>query len=203
MRSSTPYYDNSKFDGLRNPQLWALPLDQQYKSRRTSINAKKLPAGIRRALDQGVWFEGMINLDIGGGSFDNTTEAIADTGARNFTYDPWNRTMYENVHSAEVAERGVDTVTIHNTLNVILEDELLDRILRQAWAALKPGGRLMITVYEGNRSGVGHTTHNCNSWQRNAKLASYLPFVKRHFKTVVREGSTITATKPAEVPAVA
>lgn len=183
------------FDTLHNPQLWSLPTEQEYRSTKTSINAKKLPAGIRRALDQGVWSDVMTNLDIGGGRYDNTTEAIAATGARNFTYDPWNRTLWENIGAAHTAEQGVDTVTIHNVLNVIKEDTLVDRVLRQAWAALKSGGKLMITVYEGNKSGVGRSTLGGEAWQRNLTTAKYLPMIRRHFKNAKRMGSMIVATK--------
>jgi len=170
--------DQAKFEGMKNPQLWKLPEKQKYRSAKTSINDKKLPSGISRALKEGVWSEGMVNLDIGGGRYDNTTEAINKAGAQNYTYDPWNRTVDENVDAANAAEKGVDTVTIHNTLNVIKERALRERILRQAWAALKPGGKLMITIHPGDSSGKGKSTNQGESWQNNRPIQSYMNEVK-------------------------
>lgn len=186
------------FRKLRNPQDWEYPENQQYKSKLTSINARLLPAGITAAIKLGVWAKGMVNLDIGGGRYNNTTEAINSEGATNYTYDPWNRTVEENLSAAEAAEAGVDTVTIHNTLNVIKEAEVIDRILRQAHAALKAGGKVFITVYVGDGTGIGKETFGGESWQRNEKLnakSEYLKTTRRYFKDAKIVNGMIVATK--------
>jgi hypothetical protein len=45
---------------------------------------------------------------------------------------------------------------------------------------LKPGGRLFISVYPGDNSGVGKQTKK-DSWQRNEKLKAYLKTVHAVF----------------------
>jgi hypothetical protein len=189
--------EKTALDKVKNPQLWKIPEDQEYTSSSTSINSKKLPVGITKARKAGAWSEGDTNLDIGGGRYDNTTEALNEEGAINYTYDPFNRTPEENADAVNSTGDGqADTVTVHNTLNVIKESKYRDRILRQAWNALKPGGTLYITVYPGNKSGEGRATQKDQSWQENRPPSSYKAEVKRHFKNVRLENGMLIATKP-------
>ena len=67
--------------------------DQQYSSAATSINSSKLPA-LFSMVD---FKEGSINLDYGGGRFDNVAEYLKDKyGATNLVYDKYNRSADHN-----------------------------------------------------------------------------------------------------------
>ena len=74
---------------------------------------------------------------------------------------------------------SAETATISNVLNVIEEDAVRLKILQQANDALKDDGKLYITVFEGNKSGVGEPT--TKGYQLNKPLSEYLEEVKKVF----------------------
>ena len=126
--------------------------EQQYSSAATSINSSKLPAVFKM-----VDFErGSVNLDYGGGKFDNAAEYLSSQyGATNLVYDKYNRTSEHNREVLSLVRKngGADTVTCSNVLNVIAEEPERLAVLRNCKRFLKPGGKCYITVYEGNGSG--------------------------------------------------
>ena len=163
--------------------------DQKISSANTSINSSKLPAIFRL-----VKFEpDTLNLDYGGGKFDNAAEYLAQQNVTNLVYDPYNRSTQ---HNAEVLQKvrengGADTVTISNVLNVIAEPEARLTVLRNAKKLVKPGGNVYITVYEGNKSGEG--TETKSGYQLNKGTADYIDEISSVFSTVNRKGKLIIA----------
>ena len=163
--------------------------DQKISSANTSINSSKLPAIFRL-----VKFEpDTLNLDYGGGKFDNAAEYLAQQNVTNLVYDPYNRSTQ---HNAEVLQKvrengGADTVTISNVLNVIAEPEARLTVLRNAKKLVKPGGNVYITVYEGNKSGEG--TETKSGYQLNKSTADYIDEIASVFSTVNRKGKLIIA----------
>lgn len=173
--------------------LWSAP-EQLYSSADTSINDKKLPAVFTKVRLAGGWQSGTVNVDLGGGRFDNAVDALAEQGVESLVFDPFNRAPDHNRRVAErVANGGADTATISNVLNVIQESENRERLLLQAMDALKPGGTLYVTVYEGNGTGVGAQTSK--GWQENRKLRDYLDEVKQVFPDASMKGGMIIAKK--------
>ncbi|MDD3920221.1 MAG: strawberry notch family protein, partial [Eubacteriales bacterium] len=152
---------------------------QAIKSSDTSINSAKLPAVFSK-----VKFEpGTVNLDIGGGRFDNATNYLAEQGVKSYIYDPYNRTPEHNAAAAKATQEGQsDTVTISNVLNVIQEPDARAEVLLNAVDAVKDGGTVYITIYEGNRSGKGAAT--TKGWQENRLTSSYIPEVRKYFADV-------------------
>lgn len=165
---------------------------QEKTSAATSINSKKLPV-----LYGKVDFEpNTVNLDIGGGKFDNVTEYLAQKGVKNYIYDPYNRSAEHNAMAASMTEEGKsDTVTISNVLNVIDSLDGRKQVLENAVDAVKPNGTVYITVYEGNGSGVAKNT-GLDQFQLNRKTRDYLPEVKRYFADVEVKNNVIIAKKP-------
>lgn len=165
---------------------------QDKTSAATSINSSKLPAVFSR-----VQFKrGTVNLDIGGGKFDNATEFLATQGVKNYIYDPYNRSEAHNRAAARATENGQsDTVTISNVLNVIDTLEGRQQVLANAVDALKPDGTAYITVYEGNGSGEARTT-GADQFQLNRKLRDYLPEVRQFFDDVTVKNGVIIARSP-------
>ena len=165
--------------------------NQEFTSANTSINSSKLPAVFKM-----VDFEpGMINLDVGGGKFDNVAEYLSDFDVTNLVYDPYNRS---DSHNREVLKQvkehvGADSVTCSNVLNVIKEPEARLAVIRNCYKFLKPGHDAFFTVYEGNGSGEEKPTKS--GYQLNRKTAEYVDEIKQVFPTVKRKGKLIIATK--------
>jgi predicted methyltransferase len=93
-----------------------------------------------------------------------------------------------------VGEEGADTASLFNVLNVIKEPEYREEALRTAHKSLKPGGRVFVSIYEGDRSGVGKKTKS-DSWQNNMTTAAHLPEVQKIFPNAKIQHGIIHATK--------
>lgn len=165
--------------------------DQEYTSAATSINSSKLPA-VFKMID----FEpGMVNLDIGGGRFDNVAEYLSQFDVTNLVYDPYNRSEKHNSQVLNTVRKngGADTVTCSNVLNVIKEPEARLSVLRNCYKYLKSGGTCYITVYEG--SGTGEEGPTKAGYQLNRKTKDYVDEVSQVFSNVSRKGKLIVAKK--------
>lgn len=163
--------------------------DQKISSAATSINSNKLPAIFRLVKFQ----PDTMNLDYGGGKFDNAAEELAKINVTNLVYDPYNRSSEHNqdVLKQVRANGGADTVTISNVLNVIAEPEARQTVLRNAKRLVKPGGKVYITVYEGNKSGSGAETKA--GYQLNKDTKDYVDEISQVFDNVTRKGKLIIA----------
>lgn len=163
--------------------------EQKISSANTSINSSKLPAIFNRVK----FVPGELNLDFGGGKFDNATEFLAQQGVESLVYDPYNRT---SEHNAEVLARvrengGADTITLSNVLNVIAEPEARLAVLRNCKRLLKSGGTLYITVYEG--TGKGDERETKAGYQLNRKTDGYIDEISSVFSDVTPKGKLIIA----------
>lgn len=154
---------------------------QTVTSKNTSINGNKLPKVFKLVEARYGWEPGSINLDLGGGRYDNATEYLKDFEVKNLILDPYNRSDEHNDSVIkEIESNPVDTVTLSNVLCVIQERFIQDLILQMAYNHLRPGGILYLTTYEGDRTGVGRRTGK-DQWQENRKLADYVEQVSRVF----------------------
>ena len=174
------------FEGIEDP----IEQDEQkYTSARTSINSAKLPAIFHL-----VHFEpNTVNLDYGGGRFDNATEYLETIQVENNIYDPFNRTQEHNSEALRRVRQhgGADTATLSNVLNVIAEPNIRKQVLKNIHKLLKPSGTLYITVYEGSGDGIGKETSA--GYQLNRKTADYMDEVEDVFSDVQRKGKLIIA----------
>ena len=152
--------------------------EQEFSSEKTSINSNKLPAIFRLIKN---WASGTLNLDYGGGKFDNATEYLAELGVTNLIYDKYNRSSeHNNSVITQVRQNGgADTSTLSNVLNVIKEKSARIACLKNIRNLLKPSGVLYVTVYEGSGSGEGKPTSS--GYQRNLKTAGYLEEIQEIF----------------------
>lgn len=147
---------------------------QKYSSKATSINGKgkRLPAVFKK---MSLIYKS-INLDYGGGESEVVQEFFdrEHTGIKNFVMDKYNRSEEHNNSVREELMRigGADTCTISNVLNVIAEEEVRQEVLKEAFSLVKNGGWLYITVYEGDKTGVGRETKK-DCWQNNKRLKEY------------------------------
>lgn len=162
-------------------------MTQQYSSANTSINSTKVPALFRKIR----WQAGTRNLDWGGGKYDTATEYLKELGVVNRIYDPFNRSPAEN--DAALACTCYDTATLSNVLNVIAERDVRIAAVAGAMQHLKPGGKLYISVYEGNHSGRGRESKP-DCWQCSMPLKAYAkelawlhPWILRGMIMIVKE----------------
>lgn len=170
-------------------------IDQEFTSENTSINSKKLPAIFNM-----VSFEpGTINLDMGGGKFDNVAKHLSKYNVTNLVYDPYNRTKEHNREVVNIIRKagGADTATCSNVLNVIKEPEARRNVLVNMSKLVKPNGDIYITVYEG--SGRGDEGPTKSGYQLNRKTADYLEEIQQVFPDAVRRGKLIVATNNSSV----
>lgn len=141
-------------------------MSQKYTSAMTSINSKKAPAIYSNPLAISYMSYKSV-IDIGGGKYDTAVTKAKEYNASVSIYDKYNRTAE---HNAAVMEKQYDVAVISNVLNVIAEQDVRKDVVLQA---SNKAPVVLITVYEGNKSGVGKATKK-DCWQENRKLASYL-----------------------------
>lgn len=136
----------------------------------TSVNKDKVPVLFTLAEKAGLIKEGCSVLDYGGGRWPEVAaDFLKEHGAAHVSsYDPY---WFPNAEC--VTAGGYDLVCLSNVLNVIPSKRDRNAALAAAWGALKPGGRLLVTVYEGDASGAsGPSKDGC--WQERRKLQSYM-----------------------------
>lgn len=167
---------------------------QKITSEKTSINKTKVPSVFNSVAKKEGWVSGTRNLDIGGGKYDTATEYLDKNGVNNLIYDPFNRSKQHNDSVVkELSSNPVDTVTISNVLNVLSDYRDANRVLAQAYDALKYDGKVYISVYEGDGSGLGYETKSGFQWNR--KLKQYLFDIKQIFPDAEIKGDYIVGTK--------
>lgn len=167
--------------------------EQEFSSAATSINGSKLPA-IFKLVD---FHANTLNLDYGGGKFDNATEYLKTMGVTNLIYDKFNRTAQHNqeVIRAVLENGGADTCTLSNVLNVIKEESIRHEILVNIYKLLKSDGILYITVFEGKPGQKEGPTKS--GYQLARKTSEYIDEVANVFgeDKVTRRGKLIVARK--------
>lgn len=166
--------------------------EQIASSAETSINSTKLPAAFGKVTKAGGFKKGTKNFDIGGGKFDNATDALREQGVENNIFDPFNRDAAHNAAAVKAGGAGQSaTVTINNVLNVIEESANITKVLRQAENAVADDGVVYISVYAGNSSGIGKATSK--GFQKNLKLSEYVELVEEVFGDVRVKNGMIEA----------
>lgn len=168
-------------------------IGQEFTSENTSINSDKLPAVFKM-----VQFEpGTVNLDYGGGRFDNVAEYLTQYDVINLVYDPFNRSAEHNREVLRLVKEhnGADTATCSNVLNVIKEPEVRINVLNNIKKLLKPNGIAYITVYEG-KGAEGPTK---SGYQLHRKTADYMDEVQSVFPGATRKGKLIVCPNTSSV----
>lgn len=164
---------------------------QEYTSANTSINSSKLPA-IFKLINLS---PNTINLDFGGGRFDNASEYLATKDVTNLIYDPYNRSSEHNKNVLDTIRKnnGADTATCSNVLNVIKEENARHTVIQNIYNLLKSNGTAYFTVYEG--TGKGNEGATKSGYQLNRKTVDYVDEIKEVFSNVTRKGKLIIANK--------
>ena len=148
-------------------------MKQEYTSKDTSINSSKLPA-IYKVLAKHDYIADCSILDYGCGRYTDHISAFAkENGATAWNgADKYNQSP---AHNARVLARTYDVAVLSNVINVIKEDYIISEIVQDC---LDHAPVCFITVYEGDKSGVGKATQGGKSWQRNQKKADYIAMLE-------------------------
>jgi len=161
---------------------------QKYTSAETSINLTRTPA-IAKLVD---WKPGTTNIDLGCGKKPELMiEYLKTQGVVGVGIDPYNRTKIQN-REARSKVRKADTVTISNVLNVIKEKKYRRELLETAKGMVKATGKVLITVYEGDRSGKGRATSK--GWQEHRATGDYVAELKKVFCKVEKVGKLLVCS---------
>jgi len=144
-------------------------------------------------------------LDYGAGlSHEKARECILKNGANAYNwYDPYWNSTGGNVYA--LMNAPFDVILCSNVLNVIDDNEALFNAVYHMLSLIKHGadgnGVILLTVYEGDRSGVGCATRD--GYQRNLKTSAYVEMIQEKFSAdypeyviipfiVYRKGRVIT-----------
>lgn len=139
-----------------------------YTSANTSVNKTKLPSAYKHFKPVGDV------LDYGAGKYTrHIKEYVNSCGCGYYPYDPYNQS--ENINTLALhwgVLHGYDTVYCCNVLNVINCKDIIFYICRDLMDLCNNGGRIIIQIYEGDKSGNGRKTKS-DCYQRNEKTVSY------------------------------
>ena len=154
-----------------------MTMAQTYTSSATSINKERLPAVYGKAK-----LSAHIVFDYGCGKYtDHIEEHLKSERHIYLPYDPYNQPEDVNKFSVTMVLYAMHThypvdIICSNVLNVIDSESEISRICHHLEEiATTTGGTAYITVYEGNRSGIGRQTGK-DQYQRNEPLRDYLRF---------------------------
>lgn len=147
---------------------------QKYSSADTSINAGKMPAIYSKiSID-----ESQTAIDYGCGKFFDSYNLPANFHG----FDPFNR------NETELLTKHYDVALCSNVLNVVAEPEIRAEILKTLHSLADV---VYITVYEGNRSGIGKPSKN-DCFQLNRRAADYTAEIETVFETVTYKNGLFT-----------
>ena len=146
---------------------------QTYTSANTSVNSKRLPA-IYKKIDWNklkvVKCGDLVVLDIGAGKYtQHIKEYIESKGGEYIPYDPYNLSAEDNLYASANFDRA-NVIICSNVFNVIKETDVIYDLHEMITKYNVP---YFISVYEGDKSWIGHETKK-GCWQRNEDIYAYI-----------------------------
>lgn len=138
---------------------------QKYTSKETSINQFRLPSVYSKVK----FVPYSTVLDYGCGKYTyHIYKRVREQNCRYIPYDPY------NLPNSQLPNEIVSYAVCSNVLNVIDDIDEIKRIIREL---CNIAYTVYITVYEGDKSGIGRVTKE-DCYQRNNKLSFYVRLIK-------------------------
>lgn len=157
-------------------------MEQKYTSAGTSISV------VNKVYKQYNFRPNSVVFDYGGGKYDKNKTYMRETyNSDVLIYDPYNRSVEHNKAVSLAVNKiahtgGLDYIVCSNVLNVIAEDAVLYKILNDIRQLACEKTEVLITIYEGDGTGVGKQT--TKGYQRNQKTKNYIQLCKQFFSNV-------------------
>ena len=183
---------------------------QKRSSKNTSVNISKLPRVYNR-VDWSRYASLSSNyhiIDVGCGRIE-TQKLIRDKLKKHkihnfYPMDPYHECIVDHSIVQQCVDNNINNkvVICSNVLNVIDDDAALSSIIQKLCdiivIRLSDGTYRMnpcyITIYEGNKSGVGKETKK-DCWQRNERLSAYLKKFNDYIKQKYNHNANFFKTK--------
>ncbi len=161
---------------------------QSVTSKNTSVNAKKLPVGLSHAANY--ISDGDVLLDYGCGRYRNGKDFVESLGAYYSGFDPFHASVAQNALAQILIEQNsIDVIVCSNVLNVLPEDVLVDDAIKLFIELLVGGAKVVvISIYEGDRTGLGRLTGR-DRYQRNELTSAYKEKIRRFDSELMVGGS--------------
>lgn len=131
-------------------------------------------------------------FDYGCGKYSDNMDFATENDFVWFGVDPYNRSVDWNKGNIEAMNKwcnAPDIIMCNNVLNVVKEDTIVMQILGQLYAYAGDNTDVYITIYEGDKSGIGKVTSK--GYQRNEKLSKYIDYICEFFTVEEKIGSNI------------
>lgn len=159
---------------------------QEFSSKNTSINKSRLPHVFSFMIKNHFLSQNAVIFDIGAGKYGNTKNAVEMLGVTYLPYDKYNIDKNTNDKTLSILkDNKADISVISNVLNVIKEVEIQKDIILLAINNTKTNGKVLIKVYEGDKSGKGRETKK-DCWQENKVLSEYLKIIPSYEGLIVQ-----------------
>lgn len=145
---------------------------QTYTSANTSVNSKRLPAIYKKINWDKIknHYGNLVVLDIGAGKYTkHIKEYIESKGGEYIPYDPYNLSPADNLYASANFHRAT-AIICSNVFNVIKEKKVIYDLHGMITKYNVP---YFISVYEGDKSWIGHETKK-GCWQRNEEIYAYI-----------------------------
>ena len=154
---------------------------QEISSKMTSINT--LNRAYKEIVSQ--YPRATTILDIGCGKYDTNMKFANEHDFVWFGVDPYNRSEKwnrENIKAMYDWCNAPDIIMCNNVLNVLKEVNVMMNVLGQIYDYARDETDIYITIYEGDKSGVGKVT--TKGYQRNQKLNDYKDYILEFFDVI-------------------
>lgn len=131
-------------------------------------------------------------FDYGCGRYDENMRFATENDFVWFGVDPYNRSVEwnkSNINEMKTWGDSPNIIMLNNVLNVVKERFAIEHIVRQVYNYAGENTDVYITIYEGDKSGIGRTTSK--GYQRNEKVGKYEDYICEWFNVVEKISGNI------------
>lgn len=135
-------------------------------------------------------------FDYGCGRYDENMRFATENDFVWFGVDPYNRSVEwnkANINEMKTWGDSPNIIMLNNVLNVVKEKFAIEHIVRQVYNYAGENTDVYITIYEGDKSGIGRTTSK--GYQRNEKVNNYIDYICEWFEVIEKIGNILKVRK--------